>query len=152
MNRELIPLPNRENSTSKEFLSDNLAVALHARLLLGGPTLDPNKTDIPETTAEQLKSEHSKTREDTLNKISAASTVDRMEYWNKKGGTFDEQMKTWVTDIIKAVQKLLPRKRTRGKKLLSTKCSILGTDYRSKRPIINRIPNNCTIRHHIHLF
>lgn len=102
MNQESTPIPNGENTKPKEFLADNLAVSLHTRLILGGPTLDPNKTDIPETTAEQLKSEHQKTREDTLNKLSAASTVTRIEHWAKQEGTFDDHMKKWVIDIKSA--------------------------------------------------
>lgn len=102
MNQEAAPLAVAESASPKEVLADERAVALHTRLLLGKDALDPDKTDLPEVDAQKLASQHQETRDDTLNKMSAASTVDRWEYWQKKGGAFDEQMQNWIAEIIQS--------------------------------------------------
>ncbi len=70
----------------------------HARLLIGGEAINPDKTDLP------LLSEDSLHPEGTYTVLQKASDNERLEHWQRKGITkFEDQKTNWIESFKKSI-------------------------------------------------
>src|SRR3989304_9131405 len=88
-------LPREKVGSTEKFSTSNQTVSLQTRLILGGNSLSPKKTDLEKVSADEL----TQIKPETFEKIGNASTNERASYWEGKG-SYDQQLESWVNSLV----------------------------------------------------